>query len=524
MRKCIKDACDGRKNNFDFIRFIAASMVIYSHAFPLTRGNAGELLNDISNGAWSFGSLAVAVFFIISGFLISQSYCKKNSPIFFVEARVLRIFPGLIVVILLSVFVLGPIYTTIPLSEYFKSSITWTYLKSIFLYPIYWNLPGVFENNFFSPSVNGSLWTIPFEVFFYGVVLFLGILGILREKKISLLGFLCFSILSAFQVQIFPVDGHFLSFSLYSMIELGLYFFAGMTFFAYRDVIVLDRHYAMMSLSFLMICILLGSYAIPFSIFGGYLIMYIAFSEKVKLNSFSKHGDFSYGIYIYGFPVQQAVTASFGGAMNPYLNMAISYPVTMLFAALSWFLIESPCIKQKKWKSPEQWTLWLCHFQERIRKILAVNWIKYVAICCAIGAMLYMNYSVPGYIEMPSNKQGIFLSGWLEQSDSEDYRWVSMESSLKLKQKSTSEIFVVEGFIPESFDEVTFVQVYFDDVLMGEYSFSSGDALSINIPVEKGEGDKTVVVKLAFNAEHIPTDDSGDARVMSALITKIGFC
>ena len=77
MNRYIGQVCEGRNNNFDFIRFIAASMVIYSHAFPLSRGNDGELLKDITNGQWSFGSLAVAVFFVISGFLISQSYDRK---------------------------------------------------------------------------------------------------------------------------------------------------------------------------------------------------------------------------------------------------------------------------------------------------------------------------------------------------------------------------------------------------------------------------------------------------------------
>ena len=110
MNRYIGQVCEGRNNNFDFIRFIAASMVIYSHAFPLSRGNDGELLKDITNGQWSFGSLAVAVFFVISGFLISQSYDRKNQPLNFIKARILRIFPGLIVVILLSALVLGPLF------------------------------------------------------------------------------------------------------------------------------------------------------------------------------------------------------------------------------------------------------------------------------------------------------------------------------------------------------------------------------------------------------------------------------
>ena len=102
MVRNIGQVCEGRRNNFDFIRFVATSMVIYSHAFSLSAGNGGELLNDLTGGQWSFGSLAVAIFFVISGFLISQSYYRSNAPLVFVKARILRIFPALAVVLLLS--------------------------------------------------------------------------------------------------------------------------------------------------------------------------------------------------------------------------------------------------------------------------------------------------------------------------------------------------------------------------------------------------------------------------------------
>lgn len=522
----IGQVCNGRDNNFDFIRFIAASLVIYSHAFPLSAGNDGEILKDITAGQWSFGSLSVAVFFVISGFLISQSYDRKNEPLNFIKARVLRIFPGLIVVILLSAFVLGPIVTTLPIGEYFKNPVTWQYLKSIFPFPLYWNLPGCFENNFYSPSVNGSLWTIPFEIFFYGVVLLLGVSGLLSKKKMSLIGYMGFVVLEVFKHQLFPVEGHIFGFPRYSFIELGLYYFAGMVFYAYRKDILLDKHYAMISFVMLYLNILLGQYTLPFSIFGSYLIMYIAFSKKIRLSNFSKYGDFSYGVYIYGFPIQQTVTHFYGGTMNPYVNMAISYPVTVLFAAASWYFVEKPCMKLKKywkWTADEGVKKQFYRMQETIRGFFSIGWYRFAAVFCGAVLIMHIYYSVPNIISFPYQRESIFLSGWLPQSTSEEYRWVSKESVLRVEQPQKADMFFLEGYIPENFDEVSNMRIFINNDLIYEQDISAGNALFVAQPVTSDSVDTIVMVKIVFNAEHIPSSTDEDQRVMSALITKVGF-
>ena len=524
MNRYIGQVCEGRSNNFDFIRFIAASMVIYSHAFPLSRGNDGELLKDITNGQWSFGSLAVAVFFVISGFLISQSYDRKNQPLNFIKARILRIFPGLIVVILLSALVLGPCVTTLPVGEYFRNPITWQYLKSILLFPLYWNLPGCFENNFYSPSVNGSLWTIPFEVFFYGVVLILGILGLLRRRKVTLTCYIGFLLLEMFKYQLFPVEGHIFTFPRYSFVELGLYYFAGMVIYAYRDSIPLNRNYAMISIAALVICILGGKYTIPFSIFGSYLIMYLAFSEKVKLHNFSRYGDFSYGVYIYGFPVQQAVTNAYGGSMNPYINMAWSYPVTIVLAIMSWHLVEKPCMRLKKYGnvSHANGQAALETIQKTIGKI-SIGWKQFVILCGIVVVATKFYYSAPNIVSFPYNNDSIFLSGWLPQSTTEDYRWIGKDSVVKLEQPTKAGTIVVEGYIPDNFSEISEMNVFVDEKLIYQQQISAGEAINIVQPVDKVSKNQVVSVKIQFNAEHVPDESDADQRTMSALISKIGF-
>ena len=110
--KYIDQCIDSRINNLDIIRFIAATLVVFSHSYPLTLGNNGsEPFAVFSNGQMTFGELAVSIFFVISGFLITQSYDRSKDLIYYMKARTLRIFPGLIFCVILTVFLLGPFFT-----------------------------------------------------------------------------------------------------------------------------------------------------------------------------------------------------------------------------------------------------------------------------------------------------------------------------------------------------------------------------------------------------------------------------
>jgi peptidoglycan/LPS O-acetylase OafA/YrhL len=179
-----------RKNNFDFIRFLAATLVIFSHSYPITTGNNGsEPFGILSNGQMTFGELAVSVFFVISGFLITQSFDRSKNIFYYLKARILRIFPALIMVVILSVFFLGPIFTDLSLKNYFSDPQTIDYFKTITLYWMQFDLPGVFQSNIYPGAVNSSLWTLWFEFFFYIVVAFLGVTKLLN-KWIVLVGFI----------------------------------------------------------------------------------------------------------------------------------------------------------------------------------------------------------------------------------------------------------------------------------------------------------------------------------------------
>lgn len=165
------DLCAGKDNNLNLLRALAALSVLLSHSFALSSGSpATEPLRSLIG--MTPGSIAVDVFFVISGFLVTASICRSQSLIDFVAARFLRIFPGLFVMLVLSVFGLGLAMTTLSPKAYLSSSATYSYFAwCLTLFRgVKYELPGVFEANPYRLAVNGSLWTLPYEVRMYAIL------------------------------------------------------------------------------------------------------------------------------------------------------------------------------------------------------------------------------------------------------------------------------------------------------------------------------------------------------------------
>ena len=162
------------ENRFDFIRLIAAWLVIYGHCYALTGSKEIELISKYLKFDTA-GGLAVGVFFSISGFLVFKSLENSASLKIFILKRLLRIYPALILSVLLSVYFYGLICTNLSAQEYLSNELTFLYIQNITGFNIRYELPGVFENNPMR-SVNGSLWSITMELKFY---LLLGLISIL---------------------------------------------------------------------------------------------------------------------------------------------------------------------------------------------------------------------------------------------------------------------------------------------------------------------------------------------------------
>jgi len=527
----IGDQLNGRNNNFDIIRFVAATLVVYYHSFPLAAGNnKGDIVSSLADGRWNTGALAVSTFFIVSGFLITQSFTYQKNLLTFFWARFLRIFPGLFIALLVTTFFLGPLVTSYSLKDYFSSSSTYQYLKSLFLFPLYWELPGVFENNVYKNSVNGSLWTIPFEVICYLIVAILGILKLLNSKKFIILFFFLNLYFVYYGRSVSPSGwGHFWGLEISQIQELFTYFLAGMAFFVLRDYIKIDRHFAMISIVILSLSIYYGGIKELYIIFGSYLIIYFALSNSFFYH-FSKYGDYSYGLYIYAFPIQQTVTHFFGGKMPPFLNFFLSLILTLIVAIFSWHLIEKQALRYKAYKFNfidmyvKGVRLKGINILEKVvcRNKKPLSWKSFVIIF-SISCCLFTIYnSKPSVVTFPYEKSNsIFSEGWLPQSRDEKYRWVAKKASIQMKKTQNAKKLIVQGFIPESFVEVNNVNLYINNRLIIGQSIQRGKELLITCDTLESIPENNLFITLEFNDVHKPASDSAEKRELSALISKI---
>lgn len=338
----VGDLINTRENNFDLLRLLAAIFVMVAHSFPLT-GNPERSTLILNMG---FGSLGVKIFFVISGFLIVGSYVRNPNVFDFMKSRILRIYPALIVVILLSVFLLGPLVTNLSLKEYFLSAGTYQYLKMLTLFEPQFRLPGVFDSNIYKETVNGSLWTLEYEVTFYLIIALLGVLGLLKPKILLSLFALIFSL---FELHTRYTSLSFGTINIGYFLEFFIYFLAGSLIFLYKEFIKLDKIYLFTIVGIFLISIPFGGVRDEVFVFiGSYLVLYLSLTPRIKFYKYNKMGDLSYGLYIYAFPVQQLITFMYGGRMEyPIINFLIALIFSLLLAFISWNLIEKKALRLK---------------------------------------------------------------------------------------------------------------------------------------------------------------------------------
>jgi peptidoglycan/LPS O-acetylase OafA/YrhL len=338
----VGDFVKGRDNNYNAIRFLAALAVIYSHSFPIS-GAGGD--PSFVPGE-SYGGFGVSVFFILSGFLVARSWDQNPSPISFIVARSLRIFPGLFVVLILSIFVLGVGYSSLGVLEFLGNGVTIDYLlKNMQMLPneVRYYLPSVFEENPLK-SVNGSLWTLPWELWMYVSLAFLGLLGLFKIPRV--LGFICL-VLMGLSVWNSWTGAYTEYYPLYA-IKLSSIFFSGVFFYINRDRIPLNLWLlaAVIALSVYFSYENTRVFVSGFPVVLPYIVFCCAYLIHGKIRVFNKVGDYSYGLYIYAFPIQQAYVASFPsiGAIDLFM---LSAATTLILSIFSWHLIEKKALTFK---------------------------------------------------------------------------------------------------------------------------------------------------------------------------------
>lgn len=338
-----------RNNNFDAMRLIAAALVVYSHCYHIYGLHMDPWTR--LTGFKSFGGLGVAVFFVMSGFLVARSYEMDPSVGRFVRKRAMRILPALVACAGVTVFLIGPIVTTLPLGEYLAQTATYLHFVRV---PLMVNppltLPGVFDGSPFLPVVNGSLWTLQYEVAMYVGVALLGWLG--ARGVFWPLALLVLALLGDWHLG----DAVWLrriGSTTPQLFHLAILFFSGVFMWAAREKVVFRlRWFALLAALFV------GSMTTPYFplVFVAtipYLTLYLAFAKFPVLPKLSSIGDFSYGMYIYAFPVQQSIIQFLPPSrISMSVFFFLSLVATLSLAMASWYLVERPCLAWRPARKP----------------------------------------------------------------------------------------------------------------------------------------------------------------------------
>ncbi len=339
----------GRDNNFNLIRFLAAFAVLYSHSYSIVLGMESNAEPFAGRIGYTLGGIAVDVFFITSGFLVTASLLRLDSFKAFFRARALRIFPALLPMSILLACILGPWFTTLSVRDYFSHADVYKFIFKNATILTGWKdkLPGVFENLPLKPAVNGSLWTLPFEMRCYmGVALMWFVAAAFKSDRTArfawMIAAFTVSMLAGFWIAHSTGYRHWHTFRLLYM------FFSGAMMYVLRDRIRMQHWIAgLLATSLCVFGVLLpAGFFWIYPPVVGYLILYCAYVPGGWLRQFNRLGDYSYGIYIYAFPVQQALVASIPGISVPSL-IAMAGLITLALAMLSWHLVEKRALRLK---------------------------------------------------------------------------------------------------------------------------------------------------------------------------------
>jgi peptidoglycan/LPS O-acetylase OafA/YrhL len=369
----------GRNNSFGLLRLLLASSVVYAHAYPIGY-NLEDPLWKITGGQTDVGKLAVVGFFVLSGFMITSSGRRLQIGRY-AWHRCLRIFPGLWMCLVVTAFVVAPIMF---LHQHGDLNGFWNnsdgpvqYVHGMYNTSIStgWDISGVMKTadhrgTNFNNSFDGALWSLKYELFCYIVVGILAAGGALKRAPRTVLlittGLWATMLMNALNSRslrggsgepstyiempfIGNLDTHYI-------IYLGFAFMLGASFQLYRHRFPVND-----ALGVLSAVVLLGTFHFGlFNIIGypafAYLLMWLGVRLPSWLHWIGRKHDYSYGVYIYGFVVEQFLCLYGVNHWGVHRYFAVSLAATLTVAVLSWHLVESQAMKLKDMRSPvDRW-------------------------------------------------------------------------------------------------------------------------------------------------------------------------
>lgn len=323
-------------DNFLLLRLFAASFVVWYHSYALAGAMRGPDPVSTVVGIHA-GLLAVYIFFAISGFLVTGSWLRRRSLPRFLLARLFRIAPGLLFCVTLCAFALGALMTSLPLRDYLAHPDTASYVWRNLLFAadkLQYELPGVFDGR----GVNGSLWTIPAEMAMYAWLALAGALGLLGRPRSALLALLAWGVAAAWlgpAAVLLPIPEY---------LPMAACFWLGALAWIHRDRLPL-RGWIVIAL--LLLCVVAkGSvvYLPCVLVTLVYTTLWVAYVPRLPARWSQGAGDYSYGIYLWGAPLQQSVVATLDSVTPTQLTL-IAWPLAFAMAVVSWHCVEQPAIR-----------------------------------------------------------------------------------------------------------------------------------------------------------------------------------
>jgi peptidoglycan/LPS O-acetylase OafA/YrhL len=334
----------GHPSGFDYMRVGLALSILALHAVLAAHGSEayktaeGSIVHNYVEPA------LVPSFFALSGFLVAGSYERSETIFDFVGLRVLRIFPAVIVQTILAAFIVGAVFTAYSLSDYFSDRSFWTYLANGIGFYAQADLPGVFPSNPNPGNISGQLWTVPYELLSYCILVAVAVFGksaLRRNATAAVIGILIFY----FVLQIARKHSLDLLPSHYNLIAI---FLLGTIFFLHRHVIPWNSALAALGVVLYLLAETRQSFWVPLGWIGlVYAVLFLGHCNPRKLWPLNT-GDYSYGIYVFHYAVLQSVAAIIGVGVQTWTILLFGLPLAGFVAALSWHLVEKPSIAARR--------------------------------------------------------------------------------------------------------------------------------------------------------------------------------
>lgn len=339
----VMDRNKGAGPGFDWVRIGLSLMVVLLHSFHTSYGyRPNQSIADTPAGPL-FGAI-LPMFFSLSGFLVAGSALRIRSLKIFLCFRALRIIPALAVEVTLSALILGALLTEFSWSEYFTDRQFFAYFGNI-VGLVQFHLPGVFLDNPRPGIVNQNLFTLHPEIISYGVMSMLMLTYLIYNKRFLTIIWIIATIFLYFVNLKYGIFEHHGTYPGRSLIYI---FFTGVVAFHWRDKVQINKNYFCFSL---LLIYVFYKYEISFIIIQFpiiYAMLWLGMQNFPRVD-FIQSGDYSYGIYLYAYPIQQTLASQFLWSREWYINFLISVPIAFGVAMVSWHIVERPALRLKRY-------------------------------------------------------------------------------------------------------------------------------------------------------------------------------